>query len=121
MARMNLRLRRDAPGVSVFWMILVVAAAVFLLVGVYIYATGTGPQIEPDEPEIVAGEGTEVPGTSSFSEGETAEQPSPPALPGEPGEVDETVPETGEADDTVEAGTVGEVDADPAEATDEGE
>ena len=112
MARMNLRARRDAPGMSVFWMILAVGAGVFVLVGLVIFTAGNDMRVEPEEPEIIAGEGDEPPGTSSFTEGEVAE---PASSPGEVGELDESVPETGQADDSVEAGTAGPVDADPAE------
>ena len=116
MARMNLRTRRDAPGVSVFWMILAVGAGVFVLVGLVLFTVDSETRIESAEPDIIAGEGDEPPGTTSFSEGEVAESPSPPDIPGEADEVDESVPETGEADDSAEARTAIPIDADPAEA-----
>ncbi len=118
MARMDLKLQRDAPGMSVFWMILILAAVTFLLLAIILLRSGgeTEPVEAAGEQEIIAGEGDEVPGTTSFAEGEVAEEPQEPGdLQGEAGEVDEEVPPTGEADDSEEAGTVGAVDVDAAE------
>ncbi len=114
MARMDLRLRRDAPGMSVFWMILILAAAVFLILAIILLRSNV--EVEAPEQEIVAGEGDEVPGTTSFAEGEVAEEPQGAGdLPGEAGEINEEVPPSGEADDSAEAGTVGAVDVDAAD------
>jgi hypothetical protein len=120
MARMDLRLRRDAPGMSVFWMILILGAAVFLLLAIVLMTWGGAEQVEEEGHVITAGEGDEVPGTSSFTEGEVSEAEAPPEdaaeeLGEESGELDEAVPGTGEADDSEAAGTAGAVDADPAE------
>lgn len=114
MARMTLRPRRDAPGVSVFWMILAAGAGVFVLVAIFVYASQSGTQVEPAEPEIIAGEGDEPPGTSSFSEGEVAEEPAPPDVPGEADEGDESAPANGQADGGTEAGAAAPGDVDPA-------
>lgn len=100
MARMNLRLRRDAPGVSVFWMILGVGAVVLLVVGLYVYASGRDTQVEPEGSAVITEEGDEAPGTTGFSEGEVAEPETPPAMPEE---ADGSVPQTDAADDPGEA------------------
>ena len=119
MARMDLKLRREAPGMSVFWMILIVGIGVFVLVAIVLMSANGTAQVEHEDQEIVAGEGDEPPGTASFGDDEVAEEgpQEPGELPGEAGELDESVPPTGQADDSRDAGTVGAVDADPGEAT----
>ena len=118
MARMDLKLRRDAPGMSVFWMILIVGAGVFVLLAIVLLSANGTAQVEHEDPEIVAGEGDEPPGAASFGGDEVADEApqEPGELPGEAGELDEGVPPTGQADDSQDAGTVGAVDADPGEA-----
>ena len=107
MAGMDLRLRRADRGVSVFWMILVLGVAVFLLLAIVLIVGereidtvgGEGPTAHVAEPAATVAEDEPVPGTSSFGEGSTADVApvEEGELPGERLEPDvEPAPEAGE-------------------------
>lgn len=126
MAGTGERVQRSGRGMSVFWMILILGAVVFLLMAIVLLRSGgediSEAEAEADQ-EIVAGEADEVPGTANFEGGEVADEaPQEPGdLAGEAGEINEEAPLDGQSDDTEEAGTVGAVDADPAEDVSVGE
>ncbi len=131
MAGMDLKMRRNDRGMSVFWMILVCGVAVVVLLAVMLAVAGGGADQaeEGDAPLVIVGE-EEEPGSASFDQGETAVDG-----PTQAGELDgggpiepavEPTPE-GEAQITaepeVEAGGAGgaEVELDPAIADDPGD
>lgn len=121
MARMDLKTRRDAPGMSVFWMILIVGAGVSLLLAIVLISANGTEQLADDHQVIVAGEDDDLPGTASFGDDEVADEaPQEPGdLPGEAGELDEDVQAADEAGDTQEGGgTTGAVEVEPAPVDD---
>ena len=80
MAGMDFSLRRHNRGMSVFWMILIVGAAVFLLLALILITSEREDQLLDEvlaasdaEPTAIVAESPDNPGTTSFSRGETAD------------------------------------------------
>jgi hypothetical protein len=111
---MDLKMRRNDRGMSVFWMILICGAAVFLLLAVLLVASG-GEEHAGDEaagenpPLITAGDSDPMPGSASFDDGQAAD-----IAPIEEGEL----PQGGPIDPEVTATPAGE-EQPPAAADEE--
>ena len=72
MAGMDLKLRRHDRGMSVFWMILITGAAVFVLIAILL-TVGNTEHVEAESDSVVTLAEEPLPGSASFDQGETAD------------------------------------------------
>lgn len=99
MAGMDLKLRRNDRGVSVFWMILISGAAVFVLLAIVLVVSSADSideqemALDSEAPTVTAGDSDPMPGSASFDDGQAADEAPVAPEDIEPPEVDIIDPE----------------------------